>query len=134
MDWYNQGNDDGAIVMGWLLRLTLVFLVIGLVLYDAVAIAYGKVAAADDARIVARAATDALVLKNASHKDAIALAENRAESRGIALDPESITISKDGSVTVVVNREIDTLVTYRVGPIAHWAQADEIHTSAPTDK
>ena len=132
MDWRNRRDDSGAIVMGWLLRLTLVFILIGLVLYDAVAIAYGKVAAADDARIVARAATDAMVLKRASPKDAVKLAENRAEARGIELEPDSIAVSKDGSVTVVVNREINTLVTYRVGPIAHWAQADETYVSAPT--
>ncbi|MAT61996.1 MAG: hypothetical protein CMH41_10200 [Micrococcales bacterium] len=132
MDWRNRRDDNGAIVMGWLLRLTLVFVLIGLVLYDAVAIAYGKVAAADDARIVARAATDAMVLKRASPKDAVKLAENRAESRGIELEPDSIAVSKDGSVTVVVNREINTLVTYRVGPIAHWAQADETYVSTPT--
>lgn len=132
MDGRNRRDDNGAIVMGWLLRLTLVFVLIGLVLYDAVAIAYGKVAAADDARIVARAATDAMVLKRASPKDAVKLAENRAESRGIELEPDSIAVSKDGSVTVVVNREINTLVTYRVGPIAHWAQADETYVSTPT--
>ncbi len=132
MDWRNRRDDNGAIVMGWLLRLTLVFVLIGLVLYDAIAIAYGKVAAADDARIVARAATDAMVLKRASPKEAVKLAENRAESRGIELEPDSIAVSKDGSVTVVVNREINTLVTYRVGPIAHWAQADETYVSAPT--
>ncbi|GEM_PF-4921872 len=125
-------DDAGAIVLGWLTKLILVLVVGGVVLFDVMAIAYGQVSAADDARQVARIATDAIVLKNASPDEAAKLAYTRAQTRGIDVTPEAITVERDGSVTVVIDRDIQTLVAYRIGPIEHLSRVTETYTSPAT--
>lgn len=122
-------NDDGGIVVGWLLKLFLVFALVGIVLYDTVAITYGKVAAADDARTIARSASDAMVVRNADDDKAIKVARNRAASQGITLEDDAITVAKDGSVTVHIQRDISTIAVYRIGPIADLSVADESYTT-----
>jgi hypothetical protein len=126
-------NDAGAIVLGWLTKLILVLVVGGVVLFDVMAIAYGQVSAADDARQVARIATDAMVLRNASPEEAAELAYSRAQSRGIEVSPEAITVERDGSVTVVIDRDIQTLVAYRIGPIEDYSRVTETYTSPATN-
>lgn len=126
------GDEAGAIVLGWLTKLVLVLVIGGVVLFDVMAIAYGQVSAGDDARQVARIATDAIVLKNASPDEAAELAYTRAQTRGIEVAPEAITVERDGSVTVVIDRDIQTLVAYRIGPIEHLSRATESYTSPAT--
>ena len=101
--------------------------------FDVMAIAYGQVSAADDARQVARIATDALVLRNASPEEAAELAYSRAQARGIEVSPEAITVEGDGSVTVVIDRDIQTLVAYRIGPIEDYSRVTETYTSPATN-
>lgn len=129
MESVRPASDTGGIVLGWLLKMFIVFGLVGIVLYDAIAISYGRVAAADDARTVARAASDAMVVRNADAKEAAKLALSRADSRGITMGPDAVTVAKDGSVTVVVDRDITTLVTYRIGPIAHLSHVTETYTT-----
>ena len=136
-DAYRMGakgflNDAGAIVLGWLTKLILVLVIVGVVIFDVAAIAYGQASAADDARQVARIATDALVLKDASPDEATELAYSRAQTRGIDVSAESITVDKDGSVTVVIDRDIQTLVAYRVGALERFSRANESYTSPAT--
>ena len=125
-------DDSGAMVLGWLTKLILVLVVGGVVLFDVIAVAYGQVSAADDARQVARIATDAIVLKNASPDEAAKLAYTRAQTRGIDVTPEAINVERDGSVTVVIDRDIQTLVAYRIGPIEHLSRVTETYTSPAT--
>lgn len=129
MELVRPASDSGGIVLGWLLKMFVVFALVGVVLYDAIAVSYGRVAAADDARTVARAASDAMVVRNADAKEATQIAFSRADSRGIKLGSDAVTVAKDGSVTVVVDRDITTLVTYRIGPISHLSHVTETYTT-----
>jgi hypothetical protein len=122
--------DRGGIVLGWLLKIVLVFTVVAIALYDSVAIAYGRVAAQDDARTIARAASDAIILSNADPKKARAIAYDNAETRGIELGPDAVTVTRKGVVTVTIDRDIQTLVAYRIGPLADLTHA---HASFKTE-
>lgn len=122
-------NDSGGIVVGWLVKVVLVLAVLGIVSYDVVAIAYSRVTAADDARSIARAASEAMIVDRVTPTDALNLAEERAESRGVVVGKGDIVVAKDGSVTVHVHREVPTLVTQRIGPLAKFTVVDETYRS-----
>lgn len=123
--------DDGGIVVGWLLKLTLVLLIVGVLLYDGVSIAFTKVTTSDDARYIALGASEAIVLQRADDERAIQAATDRADSRGVTLGEKDIVIQDDGSVRVRVRRTANTLVAYRIGPLDSFIRTDETYTTPP---
>lgn len=126
-----RGNERGDIVLGWLVKLAVILALVGVIAYDAFAIAYNHVAASDDARSVANAASDVLILKNASKRAAIETAEDRASTRGVDLNVEELVINRDGSVEVTVHRSVDTIVTKYLGPLADYATSTQTYSTEP---
>lgn len=124
-----RAEERGGIVVGWLLKLVLVLAIVGILAYDVISIAYGRVLATDDARSIARAASDAMILNRADAKEAVQIGQQRADARGVELKSGGITVAKDGSVTVVVHREVPTLVTYRIGPLTKYTIIDESYST-----
>lgn len=118
---------DGGIVLGWLLKVTLVLLIVGVIAYDVVSVAYSRVAASDDARYIALGASEAIVLQRADNAEAVQMAQERAESRGVPLKPKDITIDPDGTVTVHVSRTADTLVAYHFSALDRFTAIDETY-------
>lgn len=123
--------DDGGIVVGWLLKLTFTLLVLGVLLYDGVSIAYTKVTTSDDARYIALGASEAIVLQRADEEQATQAAIDRADSRGVMLGEKDIVIDDDGSVRVRVRRTANTLVAYRIGALDRFTRTDETYTTPP---
>lgn len=123
-------SDGGGIVVGWLLKLVVVLMLVGIVAYDLVSISYTKVMTSDDARYIAQGASEAIVLERADDDQAIALAQDRADTRGVVLDKNDIIIAKDGSVTVHVARTANTLVARHVGPLDPFVHVDETYQTA----
>lgn len=118
-------TDGGGIVLGWLLKLTVVLLLVGIVAYDVVSVSYAKVATSDDARYIALGASEAIVLQRADNEKAISVARDRAETRGVTLTDDDISISRDGVVTVTVQRDADTLIASRIGPLEPYTHVTE---------
>ena len=125
----DRRSDRGGIVVSWLVKVILVLAVVGVVLFDVFAIAYARVTAADDARSIARAASDALILQRAEPAEAIAIAEERAIAHGVTLHKKDLVIAKDGTVTVHVHRDAPTLVTQRLGPLGDYTRIDETYVT-----
>lgn len=123
--------DSGGIVVGWLAKIVLVMAILGVLLYDIVAISYGRVAASDDARSIAQVATEALVVNHAPAKNALILAEQQADSRGVAVGKGDIVIAKNGAVTVRVHRSVATLITHHIGPLAQYSEIVEVYSTPP---
>lgn len=129
MDRSLQRADRGGIVVGWLLKLTVVLLLVGIAAYDLISITYTRVTTADDARYIAMGASEAIVLQRADDAAAMAVARERAESRGVTLGKKDLDVADDGSVTVRVRRIADTAVVTHIGPLQHFTQIDEVFTS-----
>lgn len=123
--------DEGGIVTGWLLKLTFALLVLGVLAYDGISVAYTKVATSDDARYIAQGASEAIVLQRADDDTAILAAEDRAQSRGVTLGKKDVVIGDDGSVRVHVSRTANTLVAYRIGALDRFTRTDETYTTPP---
>ena len=123
--------DEGGIVTGWLLKVTLALMVLGILAYDGVSLAYTKVATSDDARYIAQGASEAIVLQRADDEHAIKAAEDRAESRGVTLGAKDIVIAEDGSVRVHVTKTANTLIASRFGALDKYTRTDETYTTPP---
>ncbi len=112
-------RDAGTIVMGWLVKLALVLTVFGISAFDAVSVASAHLSTSDDAN---SAATAAAADYQTSHniQSALAAAQDEITNPNEVLLPNSLTINRDGSATVTVQRKITTVVMYRIGPLKKY--------------
>jgi P pilus assembly chaperone PapD len=120
------GGDSGGIVIGWLTRITVLFAVAGVVLFDAMALGTTHASVSDQANAAAREA--ALAYQNGSgqqraYVQAVQVA-SEADS-GNVIDPRSFRIDPDGTVRLRLSRDADTLVLYRIGPLEDWIHVEK---------
>jgi hypothetical protein len=109
---------DGAIVLGWLARVSLVLLVGGLVLVDAVSYGVTRLTLTDDAASAAAAASRQFAETHDPASSYAAAVTAALEEHGDSSVPaDGFHIDVDGSVTVHVVRTAHTLVA-RYIPIA----------------
>lgn len=102
--------QQGDIIVSWLLRLVATVVILGLVVFEAGAIAYAHLDAGDAAGEVARAGTVAY-RASGSLTAARGAAEDVAEIRGVEL----IAFERDGAtLVVVVERQAQTLLLQRI--------------------
>jgi len=112
--------DRGDIFLGWLLRLALVLVLLGVLGYDALSIGTTRMDAAD---LATRSAIAASTSWNAHHdvRLAYAAAQAVAEGSGATVLPDSFAIDADGTVHLTVREKANTLLVRRIGPIRDWA-------------
>jgi hypothetical protein len=112
-------TDTGSIVIGWLVKVALVIAILGVALFDAIAVTSAHLSATDDANTAASAA--AWEYRN-SHSATAALgaATDAITSPNEQLVPNSMTIAPDGSVTVALRRTITTMVMHSIGPLKKY--------------
>jgi hypothetical protein len=126
-----RSSESGGIVLGWLWKVVAALVIVVVVGYDSVAIAYNSVATSDAARSVARAASDARLIDRSTKAQAIAAAEETAHAKGVILDPKDVVFGSNGSIQVTVSRSVDTLVAHWFGPLEEWATAVEVYNTKP---
>ncbi len=127
------GTDDrGDVIGSWLIRITLGLAVAGVVLFDAASIGTAAISLQDTAQGAAREAADAV---ETSRDPAVVhgAAQQFATEQNVlnTVDPASLVVGADGSVTVTVGRTAPTLVVQRVRWIAQWAELEQTRTAAP---
>jgi flagellar basal body-associated protein FliL len=128
----SNSRDSGSIVLGWLTKLMVVMLLVGVVLFDVVAVGVSRMSAADDANTAAQAASaewqhshDVQLAYNAAVQ-AISNPAERVLVRGFA-------ISTDGSAHLLLRRTTTTLVAYRIGALKKYTTVTAHgEASAPT--
>lgn len=111
-------DERAEIITGWLLRIVLTVAVLGLVIYEVLAVVVSTVALDDTAREVARAARDAYRVEQ-SVDDATEAAQTVA---GVH-DAEVTTIEEDGEdLVITLGRQAPTLLVHRIGPLEDVTQ------------
>ncbi len=103
----------GGIITGWLLRLAVVFTIVGVLVYDALAVAVTTFALDDTGRQVARSASEEYRATRS-----LAQATERAR-REAALDEAAVTAVTEDETELVVELErgAPTLVAHRVAAL-----------------
>lgn len=112
-------QDDGGIVVGWLVKLALALSVFGLAGFDAVAVGVAHLNATDDASTAASAAASAWHLEH-NYKSAVAAAEDSVTNLAEEIVPDSVVIDSDGTVHLKLRREITTAVMNHIGPLKRY--------------
>lgn len=104
-------DATGGIITGWLGQLLVIMAIVGLVVYEVVAVGVAAVTLEDEARQVAKVAADAY-----GSQERIDEASDAAAEAGTTLDVEVLQVTLDGDhVLVTVRGQASTLVLHRLG-------------------
>lgn len=122
------GDSTGSIVLGWLVRLTAVLGLVGIIAFDAIAIGVAKMGTTDGAAITARAAQDQFD-RTGDLRTAQQVADATAAELGLTL--VAFQMDRKGGVTLTVGRVADTIVLARIGPLQDRAYQEATLTRAP---
>lgn len=101
-------------ISSWLVQMLVVLAIVGLVVYEAVALGFTAVQVDELAREVARVARD-------EYRSEESLARARTVAEETAGDEEATVTSFDAdedSLSVTIEKQANTLVVHRIGPLA----------------
>lgn len=116
-------RDGGSAILGWLVRVSVVLAVLGVIAMDGISIASTRLQIEDAADSAARAASwtartspnRAVVINSA--------AQSLSQKHGdYALDPNSVRVGRDRSVTLTVSRTAQTVLLHRIKPLAKYGE------------
>ena len=117
-------GDRGDIVLGWFSKIVMVLAVVGVIGFEATSIGVAHVQTQDLAKAAARAGS-----REWQRSKDIQLAYQAADAVALAdqgtIDPEEFIIADDGSVTVTVETEADSVLLYRIGFTKKWIEVRE---------
>lgn len=109
-----DGTGQRGEISNWLVQMLVVLAVVGLIVYEAVALGLAAVQVDELAREVARVARD-------EYRAEESLTRARAVAEETAGDEEATVTSFDaaeGSLSVTIEKQANTLVVHRIGPLA----------------
>lgn len=104
-------SDPGAIVLGWLTRLTVVLGLLGVLAFDVISLVVTEFGVTDDAAAAARAAAGAYArTSDVDRAYEAALDAARAADANDTIAAGSFLVDQKGTVTLTVEREAVTIV------------------------
>lgn len=122
-------QESGGIVMGWLLRVTAVLLVMGVLAFDVFSLAYTNVTTVDDAGIVAASAADVLLTSPRDVKGARDESLEQAEDLGVRMRSRDWWVDEGGEVHVTVSRDATSLVLKHVPQLRKYLTVRAVGTA-----
>lgn len=127
-------RDSGNIITGWLIKVSLVIIVLGIIVFDAISVGSAHIRVEDASSTAASAARDA-VSKNRDVKLAADAATAELQSQGLNYHvvEGSVAVGPDGSVTLTTAGTAKTVVLKYLKPIAGWADVSATATAMPLD-
>jgi hypothetical protein len=113
-------GDRGDVILGWLIKVSLVIGLLGLCLFDAVSVAVTNMNAQDTAGTAAGIGADEWT---SSHnlQSAYNAASAFAEEHGGSVGPKDFWIDPDGTVHVRMVKDATTILLYRNSTTKKWA-------------
>lgn len=111
-----HSDQDGGIITSWLVQLLVIMAVIGLVVFDLVAVITTAVTLEDEARVVAVRAADAY-----GNDNDLVRSREAAEAEAEQQDVELLDLQQDGDfIRVEVRRRAATLWMHRIPPLRDY--------------
>ncbi len=114
-------GDRGDIVLGWLTKLVIVLGVLGLVGFDAIAVAQAHIQAEDRAGTAARAAADSYQTSRSTQQAYDAALATVVD--GDTIETSTFAVAADGTVSLRLHHHATTLLLHKIGPLADQAEA-----------
>jgi hypothetical protein len=122
--------DNGSIVIGWLTKLAVAIAIVGLTLFDTLSIGAARLGGKDDANTAAEAAAQDY---RSSHNvdQAYQAALETLPSDTESIPAKTFVIQSDGTVTLILDRKVNTLVARHIGFLKKYTLAVEHGESTP---
>lgn len=118
-------SSRGGIVTGWLVRVVIILLLLGLVAFEAGAVIVAKVGVDGTAETAAREA--ALIYESSRNADSARAEAERAAAQGGARLIEFAFSPEGTEVVVTLERVADTFVIQKIGPLRKHRIARSTH-------
>jgi hypothetical protein len=123
-------DDCGAIVIGWLTKLVVVFAVVAVIGFDAISIASTKIGVADDASTAGEvAAANYQTTHNVQSAYNAAVASVAASGTDVVA--KTFHVASNGTVTLTTTRTADTVLMKYWGPGRKWADESSTIVQKP---
>lgn len=125
-----NSGDRGSIVIGWLTKLAVAIAIVGLTLFDTISIGAARLGGKDDANTAAEAAAQDYRANhnvNAAYQAALDTLPSSSET----IPAKTFVILPDGTVTLVLDRTVSTLVARHIGFLKKYTLAVEHGESTP---
>lgn len=122
-------GEAGSIVLGWLVRLTVVLAAIGLVAFDAIAIGVARMALVDGGEAAARSA-QVVWARGGGVEAARAAALEEAQAQGVTIIEPTLVVGRDGSVSFDAQREVNTFLFGYIPGAKEWTLQEYTVTQA----
>lgn len=123
-------DDRGDIVLGWLTKLVATLAVLGVIGFDLISLGTARFQAEDHAQSAVRAASEAYRTP-ADVQAAYDAALAAVVEHGDTIDPNSFSVSADGTVTLTLHRTASTMLVEKVGPLRPWADVERTVSATP---
>jgi hypothetical protein len=123
-------RDTGSIVLGWLTKLFVAIALVGVALFDSLAIGAAHLGASDDANTAAEAASADYRTSHdvqAAYQAAVETLPTDSES----IPPQQFVVQPDGTIDLVLRRTTTTLIAHRIGPLKKYALVVVHATATP---
>jgi hypothetical protein len=125
-----SGPDDrGGIVLGWLMRVTIVLVVMGVLAFDVFSLAYTNVTTVDDAGIVASTGAQSLIENPSDAKAARSVSVAQAEELGVRMRTKDWWVDESGEVHVTVSRDAKTLALHYIPQLEKYLTVRAVGTA-----
>lgn len=122
-------GERGGIVLGWLMRVTVALLLMGVLAFDVFSLAYTNVTTVDDAGIVAGTGAQALMESPGNLKAARVVSLVQAEDLGVQMSPRDWWVDESGEVHVTVSRDAHTLVLHYIPQLEEYLTVRAVGTA-----
>jgi hypothetical protein len=116
-------HDERGLIVSWLVKITLVLGLLGLILYDGTKIGVNHFGLDEDAREIALEISDE-VDKTSRFNQAPLIKQAEAMAKEADAKLVSLEIDEENTVHVKLRRRAETLIVSRIGPIEDWARAE----------
>ena len=123
-------SDRGGIVLGWLMRVTIVLVMLGVLAFDVFSLAYTNVTTVDDAGIVARSGADVLMHSPGAYDEAKEESLAQAKDLGVRMRGKDWWVDEQGEVHVTVSRTASSLALHYVPQLEKYLTVRAVGTAA----
>lgn len=117
-------------MLGWLGRLVVLFALLGVLAYDGVKVMTSHFGAADDAATASREAVDTYQ-QTKDVQESYNAAVRTLDGKGDTVETKTFTVNPDGSIDLVVVKEVSTLWMKRVGFLKKYTEIRQSGHSKP---
>lgn len=117
-------------MLGWLVRVTAVLVVLGILAFDVFSLAYTNVTTVDDATIVATTGAQVLMQTPRAYDEARATSVSAAQALGVTLSDKDWWVDESGEVHVTVSRTATSIALHYVPQLRKYLTVRAVGTAA----